>query len=60
MPAYTPKTEITYPMHVAPMRMKAVPSNADNARKTKKAARLGASAVARLSRKNSTAVNMVT
>jgi menaquinone-dependent protoporphyrinogen IX oxidase len=36
--------------------MKAVPSNADRARKTKKVAKFGARAVARLKRKKSTAV----
>ena len=41
------------------MRMKAVPSNADNALKTKNDARFGAKAVARLSRKNKTPVNIV-
>jgi hypothetical protein len=39
--------------------MKAVPSKAESALKTKKAARFGARAVAMLSKKNSTAVNSV-
>lgn len=42
------------------MRMNAVPSKAESARKTKKEARFGARAVDRLSKKNMTAVNMVT
>jgi hypothetical protein len=42
----------TYPMHAGPMRMKAVPPNAEAARKTINEARLGANAVARLSKKN--------
>ena len=47
-------------MTAEPMRIKAVPSNADKALKTKKAARLGANAVAILSMKNKTAVAKVT
>lgn len=47
---------LAYPIDAAPRRINAVPSNAEHARKTKKAARLGDNAVARLSRKNSTAV----
>jgi hypothetical protein len=39
--------------------MKAVPSKAERALKTKKAARFGARAVPILSKKNSTAVNSV-
>ena len=40
--------------------MNAVPSNADRARKTKKAGKFGASAVARLNKKNNTAVTLIT
>lgn len=41
----------TYPMHAGPMRMKAVPPNAEAARKTINEVRSGANAVARLSKK---------
>jgi hypothetical protein len=46
------KVMLTYPMHAGPIRINAVPPNAEVARKTMNDARLGASAVAKLSRKN--------
>lgn len=46
----------TYPREAAPMRMNDVPTRAENARNTKKAARFGASAVPRLNAKNQTAL----
>lgn len=51
--------EMTYPRQDAPNRMKAVPSKAERALKTKNDARFGASAVAMLNKKKSTAVNSV-
>jgi hypothetical protein len=45
------KNLATYPMHAGPMRMKAVPPNAEAARKTINEVRSGANAVARLSKK---------
>lgn len=53
------KKRTTYPRQAAPMRINAVPSNADMARKTKKAARLGARAVPKLSKRKATAVMSV-
>lgn len=50
------RTRSPYPIDAAPNRINAVPSNADSARKTKKEAKFGANAVARLSKKNRTAV----
>lgn len=50
---------LAYPRQAAPMRMKEVPSKAEMARKTKKAARFGANAVPRLSTRNATAVMSV-
>ena len=47
-------TQNAYPTHAGPMRIKAVPPKAEAARKTMNEAKLGASAVARLSRKNIT------
>lgn len=46
------RTQNTYPTHAGPMRMNAVPPKAEAARKTMNDAKLGASAVARLNRKN--------
>jgi hypothetical protein len=51
---------MAYPKDAAPMRMKAVPSKAERARNTKKEARFGASAVARLRRRKATAVTSKT
>ena len=46
----------TYPKHADPTSRKAVPSNAVNTRKMKKAARLGANAVPILHARNKIAV----
>jgi len=47
---------VAYPIHADPTRIKAVPSKAVRMRKTKNAARFGASAVPRLQAQKSTAV----
>lgn len=47
---------VAYPIHADPTKIKAVPSKAVKMRKTKKAARFGASAVPTLQAQKSTAV----